>query len=140
MKPPHYIDAFISCYYEASTLYWCLHVDTMKPPHYIGAFMCFIIGVVYCWLQTVITCKTRPVKISQKINKSNLCLRIFQMLVCFVSTSVLIYNVLVFATRYFVFVTHLLIVVVILCFLNMKVCVTKAMYKFQKKKQLGSKW
>lgn len=33
----------------------------MKPPHYFGAFLCFVIAIVYLWLQTVITWKLRHV-------------------------------------------------------------------------------
>ncbi|KAK3101108.1 hypothetical protein FSP39_000996 [Pinctada imbricata] len=37
----------------------CFQVDTMKPPHYIGAFLCFVVAIVYIWVQVALSFKLR---------------------------------------------------------------------------------
>ena len=49
----------------------------MKPPHYTGAFLCFVVAIVYLWLQTVITWKLRHVAQKQNDGKVWRAIRLF---------------------------------------------------------------
>lgn len=93
----------------------CFQVDVMKPPHYFGAFLCFVIAIVYLWLQTVITWKLRHVAQKEQDGKVWRAIRKF----------VWIWQILNSAAS-----TILLILF----------SVSKATYKMQRKLNMGTKW
>lgn len=93
----------------------CFQVDVMKPPHYFGAFLCFVIAIVYLWLQTVITGKLRHVAQKPQDGKVWRAVRLF----------VWIWQILNSAAS-----TILLILF----------SVSKATYKLQRRANMGTKW
>nr|XP_022342614.1 DNA damage-regulated autophagy modulator protein 1-like isoform X2 [Crassostrea virginica] len=93
----------------------CFQVDVMKPPHYFGAFLCFVVAIVYLWLQTVITWKLRHVAQKQNDGKVWRAIRLF----------VWIFQILNSAAS-----TILLILF----------SVSKTIYKLQRKADMGTKW
>ncbi|XP_060082883.1 DNA damage-regulated autophagy modulator protein 2-like [Ylistrum balloti] len=78
----------------------CFQVDTMKPPHYAGAFLCFGAGMVYAWVQVVITWKIRQFDVIQQQGRQRFLAAQISQIVTSVLSTILFVTFAVSKTKY----------------------------------------
>ncbi|XP_052269528.1 DNA damage-regulated autophagy modulator protein 2-like isoform X2 [Dreissena polymorpha] len=88
--------------------------EVQRIPHYIGAFFAFGIGTVYCWIQTTLSYKVRCLMTGDKLSDQKF-RKMALVILQFINSVVMTVLLVLFST-------------------------SKAIYKVQSTKGLGSKW